>query len=282
MDQTASELVRNVTELVSFPDVALRFNEKLSTDCDIRELAAIIESDPALSAALLRLANSAMYSVGGTVNTVNQSLMLVGLREARDLAFGICAASTFEGVPNDLITVKDFWEHSLHCASAAQFLAAEANIHTADSLFTAGLLHDIGQLVMFSQSPELSRQALEKSLHDNDGLMPHLSEREVFGFDHALVGAELGRAWQFPPSLCDAIHYHHAPFDTEEESIAAIVLHAANSVAVLAELDSRDLQDAPPIDPRAYDRLELDEERIAEAIAGTQESVSELLRLFIH
>jgi len=286
---TVEELVGNITGLTSFPDVAIRISELVADEnSGAAEIGALIEPDPALSAALLRIANSAAYSVGGTVSTVERAVTVVGLREVKDLAFGICVSETFNGIPNDLITVEDFWKHSLFCAAVSQNLGRKARVCYGESLFTAGLLHDIGQLVMFSQSPESSTEALALSLEENDGLSPYLSEFEVFGFDHALVGATLMRQWHLPEHLTDCIASHHEPFELStngaigEPSDAACVVHIANSVAVLAELDSHCLSDAAQIDERAFAQLGLKPDVIPEIVSESQDSVGELLRIILH
>ena len=202
------------------------------------------------------------------------------MQEVRYLAFGICANTVFKGIPNELITVEDFWKHSLYCAAAAQSLGRKSPIRTDDSLFTAGLLHDIGQLVMFNQRPDLSREALKLSLEENDGLSPYLSEREILGFDHMAVGAELARQWRLPACLRECIEFHHEPFAGEETTDAVRVVHLANSIAVLAELDSLSVSDGPPIDTRVFSQLRLDPDVIPEIVAETQESVTELLQIF--
>lgn len=93
---TAEQLAGQVTQLASFPDVAFRVNDMLTDENSGAEaIGAVIEPDPALSAALLRLANSALYSVGGSVSSVARAVTVVGLREVRDLAFGICATKSF-------------------------------------------------------------------------------------------------------------------------------------------------------------------------------------------
>ncbi len=279
---TPEEIAANITELASFPDVAFRINEMLSDEnSGAAEIGALIEPDPALSVALLRIANSALYSIGGKVNSVERAVTIVGLREVRDLAFGICATEAFSGIPNVLITVEDFWKHSLYCAAAAQSLGRKARVCAGESLFTAGLLHDIGHLVMFSQCPELSRESLQLSLDENDGLSPYLSERKIFGFDHMAAGAELARQWRLPISLQESIGFHHEPFVNDGMTDAVLVVHLANSVAVLAELNSLDLDDAPPIDDRVFDRLGLSPDIIAETVEETGEAVADLLRIFI-
>ena len=283
MTTTPEEIAANITELKSFPDVAFRINEMLSDESSsAADIGALIEPDPALSVALLRIANSAFYSIGGTVSSVERAVTVVGLRDVRDLAFGICANTTFKGIPNDLITVEDFWKHSLYCAAASQSLGRKVKGRAGPSLFTVGLLHDIGHLVMFNQSPELSREALQLSLDENDGLSPYLSERKVFGFDHMAVGAELARQWRLPVCLRECIEFHHEPFANDETTDAVLVVHLANSIAVLAELDSHDLNDAPPIDQRAFAMLRFSPDVIPETVAETRESVAELLRIFVN
>lgn len=283
MTTTPEELAANITQLASFPEVAFRINEMLSDEnSGAAEIGALIEPDPALSAALLRIANSALYGIGGEVSSVERAVTIVGLREVRDLAFGICASAAFEGIPNDLITVEDFWKHSLYCAAAAQSLGRKARVCAGESLFTAGLLHDIGHLVMFNQSPDLSREALQLSLDENDGLTPYLSERKVFGFDHMAVGAELARQWRLPESLRVCIGFHHEPFTCDEITDTVLVVHIANSIAVLAELDSLNLDDAPPMDERAFTKLGLKPDVITDIAAETRDSVTELLRIFVN
>jgi len=280
---TPEELAGNITQLTSFPDVAFRINDMLSDEnSSAADIGALIEPDPALSAALLRIANSAFYRISGTVSSIERAVTVVGLREVRDLAFGICANTTFKGIPNDLISVEDFWKHSLYCAAASQSLGRKARVCKGESLFSAGLLHDIGHLIMFNQCPDLSREALQLSLDENDGLSPYLSERKVFGFDHMAIGAELARQWRLPNRLRECIEFHHEPFDGDETTEAVLVVHLANSIAVLAELDTHSLDDAPPIDERAFAELRLSPNVIPETVAETQDSVAELLRIFIN
>jgi len=280
---TAAELAAKVTQLASFPEVAFRINDAiLDEHSGAAEIGALIEPDPALSAALLRIANSAHYRAGGEVGSVERAVAVVGLREIRDLTFSICASKTFDGIPNELVSVKDFWKHSLYCATGAQSIARKAKVCQGESLFAAGLLHDIGHLVMFSQSPDLSRQALQLSLEESDGLSPYLSERTVFGFDHMAVGVELARQWRLPTLLRECMEYHHEPLASDAMTDAVLVVHAANSIAVMAELDSLDPEDAPPIDDRVFTRLGLDADSVAAVVEETREAVAELLNIFVN
>ena len=282
MTTTPQELAANAAQLASFPDVAFRIEKAQRDDrSGAREIGALIRTDPALSAALLRVANSALYCRSGSIGSIERAVALVGLREVRDLAFGISVVNAFKGIPNELVSMEDFWIHSLHCAVAAQSLATLVKGCNNDSLFTMGLLHDIGHLVMFSADPEGSSRALELSLDENGSLSPYLSERKVFAFDHMAVGAELARLWQLPDGLRESIEFHHTPFASDHHTVPTLVVHVANSVAVLAELDSSDLDEAPPIDERALLELQLSPDHLAQAVTASQAGVSDLMQLFV-
>ncbi len=283
MAATAEELASNVTQLVSFPDVAFAIDEAISDDqSSASDIGALILSDPALTAAVLRVANSALFNVAGEVDSIDRAVSLVGMRELRDIVFGIYATKAFEGIPTSLIAVEDFWKHSLNCAAAAQFLGRLARIRNADSLFTAGLLHDVGQLVMFSQSPEKSLTVLEMAREsDTDGMLPFISEKEVFGYDHQQVGAAVAKQWNFPRSLVYSIAHHHDPYECDEVTQTMLVVHVANSIAVLSELDSANPEDGPPIDPRAVTDLNLPEGYIEKTLEYVNTRVPELLSSFV-
>ena len=203
---TAAELVTEVTELVSFPDVAVQVNDLLADDVsDAEKVGAIIEQDPALTATLLKVANSSMYGVGGGVDSVAKAFTRIGAREIQELTLGICATRAFNGVPNEILSVEDFWQHSLLCGAAARILARRVRTPDAGMVFTGGLLHDIGHLVMFHLIPTESLEALALSRDEMDGDEVYLAEREVLGFDHMDVGRLLGELWNWPAALVQSI-----------------------------------------------------------------------------
>lgn len=282
MSKSPQQIAARIDKLTSFSDVALRISEVVADDNSTAEdIGALIETDPALSAALLRIANSAAYIRVDPVDNISMAVKVVGFNQVRDLAFAITATSAFDGIPNELISVEDFWKHSLYCAVASQLLANAAKMCRGTSLFTAGLLHDIGQLAMFSQEPELSRKALQHYLDQIEPESICHSERLVFGFDHTDVGSELALSWGFPEPLRAAIAYHHEPATGGEQADIAMIVNVANSLAVLAELDSTQFEDASSISEEALERINLDNEALLEIVAATRESTGELLQLFI-
>lgn len=280
---TATELVTHVTELVSFPDVAVQVNDLLADESsDADSIGSIIEQDPALTATLLKLANSSMYGVGAEVDSVAKAFTRIGSQEIQELTLGICATRAFDGVPNEILSVEDFWQHSLLCGAAARIVARHVKARNAGMVFTAGLLHDVGHLVMFNLIPDESMQTLALCRDEMDGEDVYRAEREILGFDHMEVGRRLGELWNWPEALVNCIARHHEPFEYPDCSDADVIVHVANSLATLAELESDDLAEASAVDERAWAHLNLDRDAVPELLIEVREGISGLLRMFVN
>jgi putative nucleotidyltransferase with HDIG domain len=276
---TPQRLVAWIKDLVTLPDVAMRIarmvNDPNSSAADIgRE----VSKDPALTARLLRIANSPALGQNGKIATISRAITLLGVRQVRDLTVGLTAVRTFDGIGNELVTMASFWRHSVLCAVAATQIAERRKGSRDDSPFIAGLLHDIGQLVLYSKAPELARRALLMSVDDPDDAGLYVCEREVMGFDHAAVGVALARNWGLPQALQECIEFHHEPQLAPSHPLEAATIHVANSVAVLAEIGSEDLTDAPRISDAALRATKLDAASLTEIIGKTRESTEDVLQ----
>jgi putative nucleotidyltransferase with HDIG domain len=276
---TPQGLVASIKDLVTLPDVAMRIarmvNDPNSSAADIgRE----VSKDPALTARLLRIANSPALGQNGKIASVSRAITLLGVRQVRDLTVGLTAVRTFDGIGNELVTMASFWRHSVLCAVAATQIAERRKGSRDDSPFIAGLLHDIGQLVLYSRAPDLARRALLMSVDDPDDMGLYVCEREVMGFDHAAVGVALARNWQLPLALQECIEFHHEPERAPTHPLEAATIHVANSVAVLAEIGSEDLSDAPRISDAALRATKLDAASLTEIIAKTSEAAEDVLQ----
>ncbi|WP_269618068.1 HDOD domain-containing protein [Zhongshania sp. BJYM1] len=278
----AQQLVADTTSLISFPDVAIALNNALSKgDNSAKEVTDIIERDPALTAAVLRISNSAALNTGVEINTVSRAVSRLGYRQINELVMGIEVARSFNALTNDLISIEDFWKHSLLCATIAKRIAKQCKGIDAGAAFTAGLLHDIGQLIIFSRLEEESEEFLSKSISEFDGLTTYLCEKEVLGYDHTNVGLELAMKWKLPRSLQECLYAHHEPNKIVPTPDLVMLIHIANSLAVLAELESDKLEDGPAIMDSAWDQLKLDKSRIFDILDGAQDEVGDLLKIFI-
>jgi HD-like signal output (HDOD) protein len=279
---TPQSLVANITSLATLPEVAMRIarmvDDPRSSAADIgRE----ISNDAALTGRLLRVANSPAFGQHGKIATISRAITVLGVRQVRDLTVGLTAIRTFDGIGNELITMESFWRHSVLCAVAAGQIASRRNSGRGESPFIAGLLHDIGQLVLFSRAPQLAREALLMSVDAADDLALYACERQVLGFDHGAVGVALAQNWGLPLSLQECIQFHHEPACAQAHLVEVATIHIANSVAVLAEIGSNDPQDAPPLAPEALRAAKCDPLHLPELVAETEAAAAEILPMLL-
>jgi len=275
---TPESLVASIEDLVTLPEVAMRIARMVEDPTSSATAIGLeISNDAALTARLLRVANSPAFGQLGKISTISRAITVLGVRQVRDLTVGLTAVRSFEGIGNELVTMESFWRHSVLCAVAASHLAARRGCGRAESPFIAGLLHDIGQLVIYSRAPDLGRQALLMSVDAADDPGLHACEREVMGFDHGAVGAALARKWELPHSLQECIEFHHEPRRARQYPLDVAIVHIANSVAVLAEIGSIDLEDAAAISPDALRAVKLDPAGVMETVRKTMESAPEML-----
>ena len=273
MEATIESLVEETSQLVSFPDVAIRVNNMVNDpDSTAAQIGEIISQDPALTTAILKVANSPLFGFSREVDTVSRAVTILGGKQIRDLTLATTATNTFKNIPNELLSMDDFWYHSLCCGLAAQELASISKNRKLESVFIAGLLHDIGQLLIFNKVPELAVKSLMQSLDDEELFE---AEREIMGFDHAQLGAALVKHLGLPESLQTCIAFHHEPTKAEDYKIEVALVHIANSIACLIEIKSNSLADAPPIDPSAWEVTGLSEDVVDSIIEAVQEKVAE-------
>jgi len=161
-------------------------------------------------------------------------------------------------------------------------LARQVRKCDADALFTAGLLHDIGELVIFNRMPEQARKSLQQVLDSVDEIPVYLAEREIMGFDHAEVGGELARQWRLPALLEECISCHHDIGRAQRYSLEVAVVHIANVLALMAEVDTLDAADVQPVDARAWEITGLVAAEVVEPVVrGLRQEIAETEKLFL-
>jgi HD-like signal output (HDOD) protein len=280
LPMTPDTLVGDVAALVSLPEVVVRINALVDDPkSSAEDIGRAVAQDAALTARLLTLANSAMFGLSRQIDTVGRAIAVLGTRQVRDLTLGLSAVRSFAGIPNELVSMQSFWHHSVLCAVTARQLAGACHRGRPDSSFVAGLLHDVGQLVLFNKLPRESRSALLMSIDEPNEPDLHLCERTLLGFDHAAVGGALARSWHLPAALAECIEFHHEPGRAESHPLEVALVHIANSVATLIEIDSSEFEDASRIDPVAWEITGLTKERVLEVVAAARGAVDEAKRL---
>lgn len=185
----------------------------------------LIESEPTLTALLLRMANSARYGTARSIRRVDHALFIVGLQEALGMLGYFLMRNMFPrwlNLPH--FTIDDYWYHSWATAQTAQILGQPRFLVQAlpGELYIAGLLHDIGKAVMAVHLPEASSSAID--LATRVGIPGHEAEREVVGVDHAILGAALLNKWMLPPQILEAVGLHHDPTQASPENLELVTL----------------------------------------------------------
>ena len=274
MTVTIAQLVEAADDLVSLPEVCVRLNELVSDPlASAEEIGRVINQDVALTARLLRIANSPIYGSAIQVDTISRAVMLIGTEQIRDLALATTAVKTFAGIPNTLVSMDQFWEHSIYCALCARTLAMDCLKQRRDAVFVGGLLHDIGRLLLYHQQPELSRQVIESCQNTAHSLQIQDAERALFGFDHAELGGALAKHWGLPDSLFECIAFHHDPAQAASYPLEVAIVHIANSLATMAQHDQPSLVQAPAIQPLAWQLTGLDSEITDAIVASAQAQI---------
>jgi len=222
---TIDEIISKTTDLPSLPIAVLRVaQESASAAASTATVAECLATDQALSARVLRLANSAYYGLPRQVKDLREAVMVLGMRCVRNLAI---VASSYPwlsksqngyGLPPEVL-----WQHSIGVAVASQLVARHKAVHPDESAFTAGLLHDLGMTVM-GVWLERGRADVVK-LVQKDGMSLSDGEARICGFDHTEVGARLAESWNLPPEIVEAIRYHHTPDDCDPRSELADCVH---------------------------------------------------------
>ena len=178
----------------------------LDEERDIQDVAEVIELEPGLTAKLLRTANSPFFGQSRNVTSIQRAIVVLGTSLVRNVSIGFAVWDTISGgLPSE--QVEALWSHAVTVAIAARHMAIAIRSCDPDEAFTAGLLHDCGQLVLARARGEVYRDVRERVA---SGASAHLAERAAIGVDHAAVGSWLLEAWNLPAPLVAAVREHHS------------------------------------------------------------------------
>jgi len=225
-----------ITRVRGLPTLPSVLRQILATTADpessVIDLGRHIASDQSLSAGLLRLVNSAAYGYNRQIDSITTAIVILGFTEIRNLALAATAFRTFGGTKSGP-DLTQLWRHSLATGMAAERLAKAIQINR-EKAFVSGLLHDIGKVVFNAIYPAHARRACAIASSEESSILD--AENEVFGMNHAQVGAMLGEHWQLPPAVVEAIRYHHEGSDTATEPRLVSLTVVANWVTYQAGL----------------------------------------------
>jgi len=229
-DLTPADLLRGDTQLATPPTIYLALKKVIhDPNKSIQDSAKIIEKDPALTARLLRIVNSAFYGFPAQITSIDRAINMIGYKELQSLVLGTIIIERFSDLPGT-ISMVDFWSRSLKCALITAEIDKQSGGEYHESAFVCGLLHDIGLLVFFRRTPELAREVnlLLRSEQKHNMCTEAELETQIIGFDHYLMGAELCRAWNLPDIIIQTIQQHHPDTNTHKFSRLTVIIREIN------------------------------------------------------
>jgi HD-like signal output (HDOD) protein len=224
------KLVGKKDSLPSIPAVYFKIVEALQEpDCSIERIGEVVATDPALTAKILQLVNSAFFGFAREVSSAGEAAMLLGLGTIRSLAFTMHLFSAFKAVESEIWSVDRVWKHSLRVGQWGRKIAhlEGADENLAEQAFTAGVLHDVGKLILADNLAGNYLELVARATRENRPLIE--VEQEVLGATHADVGAYLLALWGLPAALVEAVALHHEPGRTSELVFSPLTaVHVAN------------------------------------------------------
>lgn len=274
------DIVRDVRDIASLPNVFERVTQVISNPQSVaNDIAQVVVEDPGLTSRLLKLVNSPFFGLPHKIETVSRAVMVVGTEQLRDLVLSTSVVHMFNKIPEGLVSMESFWYHSLACGVIARTIGSLTNDPNSERLFIAGLLHDIGRLVLFMKMPDVARQVLT---HAKDSTEPlYAIEKDVFSFNHAELGGALLKSWNLPSALQEAVGYHHAPDDAPNFKKEAAILHVADIITNAAHYGSSGERLTPPLSPAAWQSLGVTSAAIKEKMPRIDAEYKEAIKVIL-
>ncbi|MBU1076710.1 MAG: HDOD domain-containing protein [Spirochaetes bacterium] len=276
------KIMSEVGTLPSLPEIVSKLIKELENkDTNPEALEKIIINDSSLSAKVLRIANSAYYGQSRQIDTISKAIVLMGMNTIRNLALTLASSNalnrSFDGYG---LEKGQLFTHSLATAVGAGFIARNIKSDDQEKVFLAGLLHDIGKILL---SPYLKKyiEVIKKIVFDEDKPF-NKAEKEVFGFNHCDLGAELAIRWELPQLIVDSNKYHHDPSECKNENSKIIeYVHIADHISYLSKFGLGIDGNNYKILFETFEKYKIDDERKAKLIENVTKDTNELFKSMV-
>jgi HD-like signal output (HDOD) protein len=243
----------------------------------IADITSIISEDQGLTSRLLKLANSPLFGHFSKIDTIGMAATIIGTQQLQALALAVSVMEVFTGIPEKLVCMKSFWRHSIACGTVARALATYRREANVERVFAAGILHDVGRVVMCGAIPELVNETVIKSC--NEKLLLFSAEESRLGFTHAAVGGGLLTKWRIPMSIAEPVACHHAPSTAEKFPLEAALIHIADIICHALALGFTDECFVPTLEPAAWERLDIPAASLATIVKQVEPQLAETLTI---
>ena len=265
----------NEIKLPELPAVVFDLNRimadpKASAEC----MAKVISQSTTLTALLLKLVNSPLYGLHTPIKRISQAVTMIGTREISTLAFGISVIKVFKQIAASRVNMHSFLRHSLACGLMSRSLASQVGWRFTEELFVAGLLHDVGRLVLYLYFPNQAKASFDYA--DSHDVALYVAENKVLKCDHAHIAATLLQKWHLPFELENIIAYHHQP-QKAEAKMAAAVVHLADIMAHALAIGTSGETKVPSLNEQAWQLLGLSTTCLANVVTQATHQLTGLV-----
>lgn len=258
--------VENINTLPTIPSVLKRLSLVIEKPrITLVEISAFISNDPALTTKVLKMVNSAIYGFPGRIASVSHATMLLGLNVIKGLLLGV---SVFELMQK---TMNGLYEHSLACAIASRVIAQKKGLKEPEEVSVAGLLHDIGKVILTLEFPTEYQAAMNEAQGKSISIFD--AEKNQFNATHANVGSWLAEKWRFPRNLIEVIECHHRPALAKNAPMETAIVHMADLLVRARGFGFAGEIFVPEVNTIAYELLKLSETDIKDVLREMEDNM---------
>ncbi|HUU41536.1 MAG TPA: HDOD domain-containing protein [Desulfatiglandales bacterium] len=236
--QTFLKKLDSIPEIPTLPNIVISVNKMLQDeDTSIKKLGVAIEKDQAMVSKILRLVNSTFYGFRSKIKNIPHAIIILGFNTVRNAVVSVSIIKTLskekicEG-----FDITDFWKHSIAVAVTSRYLAEQTKLDPPDDCFVAGLLHDIGKVILAQFFTDFFIEIM--AAVQKNGLSFYEAEKELIPATHTQIGAYLAKKWQFPASLIESITYHHHIREFVSNLNQLVIVHTADIIVNNRQGDS--------------------------------------------
>lgn len=275
-DDLKKKIVKRVNDLPPMPKVMLKAREIMADpNSSFKDIAKVIETDQAIAAKVLKVANSAYYGLSGMVSSIHQASVVLGYKTLEQVITMVSSSSLLgKQLKGYGLRAGVLWRHSLAVAVASKHIAQKRAPSLENDAFAAGLIHDAGKLALDAYVVTKKKEIDAFLKSQSPSFL--LAEQQVLGFDHTEIAHELCKKWKLPDEHATAMRYHHAPAEAENSQLAHII-HLANYLAGQHGFGTGSQFDDDDVAPESLSALRLkpeDLESIGMEVAAAVEEIA--------
>lgn len=249
------------TQIPTLPTIAMEVTRRVrDPHASVAEVSKMISDDQALTATILRIVNSAFYGFPNEITSVRHAIVILGFNKVRSVVVSATIIPPLNPPDPGGFDVGELWKHSMTTAICSEVLARHLRPSAADEAFVAGLLHDVGKVIVAGFFQDEFLQLLQYCRMKECVISE--AEEEIIGCHHGLYGKWLAERWGFPERLVDAIHFHHAPMGSRRHSDLTSIVHLGDILARSIGVGSGGDDYVPLVREDAWEHLRLSQEVI--------------------